>query len=362
MPIETNTFSQQASIFSDLNSLDAIRRQGLNDKSGAIKKAAQEFEAFFLKMMLKSMRQASEAMGENELFGSQQEKMFTGMMDEQLAVDLSTKGSLGIAELMVAQLNGSTQVNNDNQPQILPERRAYANSIKTLQTNDSGTDVLFEHINKSLSKGLANSNNSGENYSKNNYSKSKDEMPVEVNAISQHPTLEDNLLKPSKKSLFEDAKAFVETLKPYAEKAANLLKLDPKVLIAQAALETGWGKHIMHDEAGNPGFNLFGIKSNNQWKGESIKIDTLEVESNQFKKVNASFRKYQNFEQSFEDYAKFLISNSRYEEAVNATSAPEEFVKNLQSSGYATDPQYANKIMRIFNDEIIQSIESVEHH
>jgi len=105
---------------------------------------------------------------------------------------------------------------------------------------------------------------------------------------------------------------------------------------------------------------LFGIKASGDWKGDAIEIGTLEVENSIVKKVKAEFRKYQNFAESFQDYANFLMDNSRYQKAVSATEKPEEFVKQLQSAGYATDPNYASKIMRIFSNDVLQKVDGGE--
>ena len=374
MPIESASYLQQASIFSDLSSLDTIRQQGLKDEKGAIAKAAQEFEAFFLKMMLKSMRQASEVIGENNLMSSQQEKMYTGMMDDQLAVDLSQNGTLGIAKLMMSQF--------ENQWKRTEQNKQAGSLFQKVENSPKLDSVAEESIAQKQS--LAIDKGEAESVSESSYSDMKAEentlitnskpnsaltgakeniaenvlLTKQDNLIETQATTKENLVEPEKKPLFETAKEFVDTLYPIAKSVAKKLSVDPKVMLAQAALETGWGKYIMHDEQGKPGFNLFGIKANNQWQGDSIKIGTLEVEKQVVKKVKASFRKYQSFVESFEDYARFLTGNSRYQEAVNATNNPEQFVKALQSAGYATDPQYANKIMRIFSDDVLQKVDS----
>lgn len=320
---------QQASIYSDLNSLDSIRKMGRTDEAGAMKKAAKEFEAFFMNMMLKSMRQSSEVIGENPLTGSPQEKMFTAMMDEQMAVDLSQKGLLGIADLMMSQFYqakgktpGSPEMLNAPLPQFsgnVPAAHSLSSQVaaaKALQTENIAPARLPEHAPKAEQKKIEK-------------------------------------VKVEKKALFSQAEEFISSLLPYAKNAARKLDLDPKLLIAQAALETGWGKFIMHDDAGKPGYNLFGIKAGKSWQGESIKIDTLEVENQQFKKVKASFRKYQNFAQSFDDYVDFVKQDPRYSKAVSLRKKPAEYIEQLQKSGYATDPNYASKIMSIFKENIL---------
>ncbi|WP_196137293.1 flagellar assembly peptidoglycan hydrolase FlgJ [Aliikangiella sp. G2MR2-5] len=333
--------NQQTSIHSDLSSLDAIRKQGLVDEAGAIKSAAKEFEAYFLNLMLKSMREAGDAMGENTLFGSEQEKMFVSMMDEQMAVDLSQKGSLGIAELMMEQLYRQLGI-SEQKISATSESANFVSGTKQI-TRKSGSGTLYS---QAKSKGVSTISLEQGNL---NYEKAlkaefkKDTVP--------------GVDRAEKKALFSSAKDFVKNLMPYAKRAAKRLNLDPRLLLAQAALETGWGKHVVHDENGRPGFNLFGIKADSRWKGGSIRVDTLEVENAEFKKVNAAFRRYGNFEQSFQDYANFIKSNGRYQRALENTQDPAEYIQSLQDSGYATDPDYAKKIINIFNNQTIQSLD-----
>lgn len=350
MPIVNTPSLEQASVYTDLNSLDTIRRQGRLDEDGAIKRAAKEFEAFFLNMMLKSMRQASQVIGEDSPLFSQQEKMFTSMLDEQLSVNLSQGGHLKIADLMYAQLTGHQGKRTDSLPlsQHLSNarlRQADPVAIKpaeSVQINAQINDMqeLIQHI--ELQTGSATGF----------------KAPIEAESLKteQPKTQPKTDSKPFKAALFEKAQDFIEQLMPLAKKAASKLNLDPRVLVAQAALETGWGKFIMHDQEGNPGFNLFGIKANNNWQGKAIHIDTLEVENQQFKKVSAAFRQYQNFEQSFEDFINFIQSNPRYHKAVEVAEDTHQFVNQLQDSGYATDPKYAQKILRIFNNQQLQQI------
>ncbi|MCW8878756.1 MAG: flagellar assembly peptidoglycan hydrolase FlgJ [Kangiellaceae bacterium] len=353
MEIDTTSHLNQASIYSDLNSLDKIRQLGKKDEVAAIKKAAQEFEAFFMNMMLKSMRQASAVIGDDSMFGSQQEKMFTGMMDEQLAVNLSQSGHLGIAELMMAQLGIKEQ------PESKPSQlEGFIGTSSNQIIPNSGNELksnLHQSSNFSKdSKLTSNVTPLSENHDEVKPSKDRARdgvQEIESTGISSQSQL------PEKKSLFDSAQKFISQLLPYAQKAAEKLNLDPRVLISQAALETGWGKFIMHDERGNPGFNLFGIKANSNWNGDTIKIDTLEIVESQVKKIKASFRKYESFAQSFEDYVDFISTQPRYQKAVESSQEPKKFTEQLQSSGYATDPEYSNKIMRIFNDDIMQKIE-----
>ena len=351
---------EQASIYSDLNSLDKIRRQGKTDEIGAIKKAAKEFEAFFMNMMLKSMRQASEVIGSDSLLSSEQEKMYVGMLDEQLSVNLSQGGHLKIADLMVNELSKTKTIalNSDDLSVHLKRVSPTAKAINL--SPQSGTDLVEE-----LSIGSIISPAKEVNLMvapKPTEPVSSLQPIVSLNTpakidIQEAEKFSAEKTKPEKRALFSQVKEFISELMPFAKIAAEKLRLDPRILIAQAALETGWGQYVMHDEKGQPGFNLFGIKAGSDWQGESIQIDTLEVDDQEIKKINANFRKYQSLSESFDDYVDFVTTSPRYQNAIDAAPQAKDYLEKLQSSGYATDPQYAEKILRIYEDQKIQDFE-----
>ena len=378
MPINTNQQFEQASIYSDLGSLNSIREQGLSDEYGAVKKAAKEFEAFFMNMMLKTMRQSAEVIGDNSLTGSEEEKMFIGMMDEQMSADLSQQGHLGIADLMMSQLSRQFETDNKNEAGTVFENERVqrknshfpntaathltpktttpeaVTSVSMIPIVSTPTKVPAARTDDEVSK-LEGVNSQRIGLTNTDKVVGKDRL-TQDEALT-HCSNSANLVKPEKKSLFDEVSDFITDLLPAAQSAAEKLNVDPRILIAQAALETGWGKFVMHDESGQPGFNLFGIKAGSNWSGDSIKINTLEVENQEFKKVNASFRKYEGFNESFEDYVNFIKQNPRYQKALALAHNAQDYVKELQASGYATDPNYANKIMRIFKESSLQEID-----
>ena len=132
-----------------------------------------------------------------------------------------------------------------------------------------------------------------------------------------------------------------------AEKAAEKIGVEARYLVAQAALETGWGKSIIRQQDGSSSHNLFGIKTHNSWDGESARVQTTEYKGGKAVKEAASFRAYDSYAQSFDDYVSFLQNNGRYQGALNVTANPERFVRELQQAGYATDPNYARKVAQI---------------
>jgi len=126
--------------------------------------------------------------------------------------------------------------------------------------------------------------------------------------------------------------------------------------VAQAALETGWGRHMIRGEQGEPSFNLFGIKADSRWKGDAVSLTTTEYREGLPMKEQASFRAYQDYESSFRDYAAFLESNPRYRDVLSAADKPEVFAEKLQEAGYATDPNYGSKIRQIMNRDSLMTL------
>jgi flagellar protein FlgJ len=135
---------------------------------------------------------------------------------------------------------------------------------------------------------------------------------------------------------------------PAAEQAAKTLGLDKAMLIAQSALETGWGSKILNDAEGSPSFNLFNIKADARWTGKSLATDTLEFLGGQFRSISSHFRGYASIAESFSDFTDFLQRSDRYQHALNRADDGEVFIKELHKAGYATDPNYSDKILDVY--------------
>ncbi|YAF59362.1 Muramidase FlgJ [Pseudomonas sp. E102] len=168
----------------------------------------------------------------------------------------------------------------------------------------------------------------------------KGDMQVYGRAVAQPP------LAPARKA-FRDADEFVNAMLPMAKEAADRIGVDPRYLVAQAALETGWGKSVMRQPDGSSSHNLFGIKASANWKGDSARAITSEFRNGEMVKETAEFRSYASYRDSFHDLVNLLQSNSRYQAVLKSADNPEQFVRELQKAGYATDPNYASKISNI---------------
>ncbi|MDH5258531.1 MAG: flagellar assembly peptidoglycan hydrolase FlgJ, partial [Gammaproteobacteria bacterium] len=221
----------------DLSGLNKIKLQSKSDSKEALKSVASEFESVFLKMMLKSMRDANIG---DPLFDSDSAKFYREMYDDQLALKLSKEGGIGLADTLVKQL----------------ERYLPADSSKAAGAANDDTSV---DVNKKLD---ANSKLHDLNIASFKLSSTKMENDNKVEKPIKTP------------------QEFVEKLMPHAEIAAKEIGVMPNVLLAQAALETGWGKYVVQQKDGRSSHNLFNIKADNRWDGKDASISTVEYLGN----------------------------------------------------------------------------------
>jgi len=292
----------------DNRSLSALKyqaREGDEGKQESLKKIAEQFEAFFIKMMLKSMRDASSGEG---LFESQSTRFYEEMFDSQLSVTMAKRGSFGISDLIAQQVSVEIEPEPEpvsiTAPPILPFTAHFqARNIAAPQNR-----VLLE----------------------------KAVMPKTAPLFSVNSPSE-----------------FVAAIRPYAENAAKKIGLDANVLIAQSALETGWGQKIPQHASGESSFNLFGIKADQRWQGERVVIKTTEFKEDRFVTEKAEFRAYHSVQESIDDYVHFIKQQPRYKTAVLHVNDAEQYLHELKKAGYATDPEYDYKIIRIMRGRFV---------
>ena len=266
----TQTSNVSGGLALDARSLDTLRLQAKQNPEQANKAVAQQFEAVFLQMVLKSMRDATPQDGPTD---SDQTRMYTSMLDQQIAQSLSAKG-IGLADVMLRQLGRS-------------------------QTAAPALPVTAK--------------------------------PVDVKTNA--PVASQN---------------FLSRMKEHAIAASNATGIPAKFLLGHAALESGWGKGEIRTADGSPSHNLFGIKAGRNWKGATVDVTTTEYVDGAPRKMVQTFRAYASYAQAFQDYASLLQNSPRYA-AVLKQSDGAGFAQGLQRAGYATDPQYAEKLTRILN-------------
>lgn len=350
--------------YTDLNRLNQFKVGG--DSESNIKKVAQEFESLFLNEMLKSMRKANEVFAEGSFLNSNESKTYQDMHDQQMAVTLSkNNGGIGLASVLERQLSqmksGPKRVNPFAQVEA-PSASARAGAFKPAGEGSAVRDdsqllnqrrlslpsKLTDRLLAGIVPAAGGQPLAGSDWVPAQATAVADSKPLSLDdsdAISGRRVAQPPLAKG--KSAFASAREFVETMLPLAEEAAQKIGIDARYLVAQAALETGWGKSIIRQADGSSSHNLFGIKAHGGWQGGSARVLTTEYKGGQAVKEAASFRAYDSYRQSFNDYVSFLQNNGRYQEALAATDKPERFVRELQEAGYATDPQYARKISQI---------------
>ncbi|MDH1261765.1 flagellar assembly peptidoglycan hydrolase FlgJ [Pseudomonas sp. GD03944] len=353
--------------FTDLNRLNQFKVGGDSEKN--IRKVAQEFESLFLNEMLKAMRSANEVFGEGNFMNSNESKTYQDMYDQQLSVSMSgNKNGIGLADVLVRQMSKMKDVSDRPNPFAQVDKPVPSAPSKPLAHVDSQRDdsaflnqrrlSLPGKLTDRLLAGIVPSAEAatgvdGQPLAKNDWVPARSFAAPNDKALSLNGSdaitgrrLAQPPLAPGK-AAFSSPQEFVATMLPMAEQAAEKLGVDARYLVAQAALETGWGKSIIRQQDGSSSHNLFGIKTHSNWDGESARVLTTEYKGGKAVKEAASFRAYESYAHSFDDYVRFLQGNGRYQEALSSTDNPEQFVRELQQAGYATDPQYARKVAQI---------------
>lgn len=413
--------------YHDLSSLNKLRASAKNDETASIKQAAQQFESVFMGMLLSSMRKANESFGEDNPLNSQATEFYRDMHDSQLSTELSKKGALGLADLMVQQLSPehsktkaashisppsrfdlaeqktlslpgddkmhkleargprfvqldperivlharnpvreNADVNKTEVQQIVADTKLSA--IDSLQTLPAQTTAFVRQLPQELvvfspdgrkqrpqntlqldaAKPIASISN-----------KPEFQAAVAADSAEKAVAAADKTADVSDNNPENSAITFIQRLLPAAEKAAAKLGLEPLALIAQAALETGWGQRMFKTAQGQNSNNLFGIKASNNWQGDVAVVDTLEYRQGVAQKEKAKFRAYDSAEQSLSDYVELIQSNPRYQAALDAAGDTKAYFHKLQAAGYATDPNYAGKILSVLEGRAFKEVRNL---
>lgn len=291
----------------DAKGVEALKQSARQNSPESIKAAAKQFEALFMNMIMKSMRQATPQEG---VFDNEQTKMYTSMLDQQLSQNMATRG-VGLADVLIRQLSG-----NQMNAAVASENAASLNGGADDLSSSLKTDLL-----RSLSERAARAPKST----------STDDAVVAVTDKPKH------------------VQAFQDKLTAHAEEASKTTGIPAKFMLGQAALESGWGKHVIRTADGGTSHNLFGIKATGGWKGKTVDAVTTEYVNGVPQKRVEKFRAYDSYADSFRDYAKLLRDNPRYEKVIANATDVKGFAQGLQKAGYATDPKYAEKLTNLIN-------------
>ncbi len=276
----------------DSRSLNDLKREVATDPKGKAMQVAKQVEGMFVQMMMKSMRQA---LPQDGMLSNDQTRLFTSMYDQQIAQEIGKRG-LGMADIIVKQM----------QPAAAPDETAGTLPMK-LDNSFIYSSLPATQLEQIVRKAVPR-------------------LPVSPAGL---PT---------------DSSEFIAQLAQPAKAASQQSGIPHHLILAQAALESGWGQRQILTRDGKPSFNVFGIKASGDWKGATTDIMTTEYEGGEAKKVRASFRVYGSYMEALSDYVKLLSNNPRYAAVANAPSA-EQGARALQAAGYATDPKYAQKLV-----------------
>ena len=276
----------------DSRSLNELKRQASSDPQGKALQGAKQVEGMFVQMMLKSMRAA---LPQDGILSNDQTRLYTSLYDQQIAQEIGNRG-LGLAETIVKQM----------QPAQAPDEKAGTVPMK-LDNNFIVSSMAPVQLEQMVRKALPR-------------------LPV------------------SPADLPGDSSEFIAQLAQPAKIASEQSGIPHHLILAQAALESGWGQRQILTRDGKPSYNVFGIKASGNWQGETTDIMTTEYEHGEAKKVRASFRVYGSYLEAISDYVKLLTNNPRYAAVSNAQTA-EQGAHALQAAGYATDPRYAQKLV-----------------
>jgi len=300
-----NAAAQSLSTWTDLSGFGALRHQAETDQNATLPAVAKQFEAMFTQMLLKSMRDANFG---DPLFESQAGDEWQDMYDQQLSLNLSQHGKgLGIAELLIHQLGGHGNGHDGD---------------GASSTVDPSTTGLVDNWKQRL------------------YRIGDDARSAGRAVMSAIPA---------------DAEAFVRELAPQASIVAKELGLSLRTVLAQAALETQWGKHMPTHADGSSSFNLFGIKAGGSWGGARVNVPTVEYEDGIAVRKQAQFRSYKSAADSLADYADLIGKDPRYAKAVGRGDDVLGYAKALIEGGYATDPDYAGKVTAIADSSLMRN-------
>lgn len=286
-----------ANTYTDINGLAALKRDPNSPQT--ISAVAGQVEALFLQMMLKSMRDANAAVGESD----NEMGMYQDMFDKQIALTISQHQDLGLAALLTRQLTGTT-------PAAGPASTATGPATTATQS---------------------------------------------VSAVGQRAGSTPSAADADAETMAERASDFVNQVLPTIRNAAQALGVNPLGMLAQAALETGWGKRMARTADGATSLNLFGIKADENWDGARATAGTVEYSGGVATQRHAAFRVYGTLEESVKDFVNLLKNSPRYHQVVAAGQDAQAYINSIGQSGYATDPDYSHKLNEILHGSTLRA-------
>ena len=350
----------------DVQAVNGLRISAKKDGQAGLEAAARQFEALFMNMMLKAMRDATP---QDDLMDSEQSRLYTSMLDQQLSQNMASRG-VGLADVMIRQLRGGLTTNPEQEMPVpaptVPGQPPAGNVPPLARLHpDTFTQQRPQPVSAVPPEPLASLASPKPLAPLTPLTQPEPLAPLAPLAqpeplapltplapLAPPASLPTDLLTPI--TLQSRAQSHVmefrAKLMPYAEQASQATGIPALFMLGQAALESGWGKRELRGADGSPSHNLFGVKAGANWKGPVVESVTTEYVDGVARKSVEKFRAYSSYADAFGDYANLLRNNPRYAQvlaqAVQGLDA-ESFAQGLQQAGYATDPDYANKLSQI---------------
>lgn len=309
----------------DLASLESMKRRARETPQAGQREVAQQFEALFLQMMIKSMREATPKEG---LFDSDQARMMQSLQDEQMALHLSRPG-IGLAQALLSQMQRFS--GDQDLAGAAAGAMAPAHAVSAFQPLEQPLRLFQESsdqggIKRTAASALLDSIRAS---------------TVEARQRLTRTTGLGDVADPP-----AHVERFVDKLVDSARAVAHASGLPLRLILGQAALESGWGKREIRMADGSNSYNVFGIKATGGWSGKVAEVTTTEYENGVARKVRQPFRAYDSYEHALADYARLITGSPRYQSVVDAANE-QDAARKIQAAGYATDPNYADKLINV---------------
>ncbi len=358
-----------ASFSIDPKEIDSLRQSARQNSPDAIKAVARQFEGLFLNMVMKSMRAATPQDG---IMDSEQGKMFTSMLDQQMSQNLAKRG-VGLADVLTRQL----MANRGVQPAAPGTKEAESPAATTLDPSIPGLPraaVQAQNQAQLRLDALRVDPTAPSGFQANLQQALESGIPGVLKAVltGVRPGAAANALASATGAVSNavagavgvigdikprgpqapHVKAFEDRLAAHAEEASRTTGVPAKFMLGQAALESGWGKREILAADGSSSHNVFGIKAGAGWKGKVVETATTEYVNGVPERRIERFRAYDSYGDAFRDYAKTLTNNPRYQAVLANATDVKGFAQGLQRAGYATDPHYAAKLTRIITHSL----------
>jgi flagellar protein FlgJ len=336
------SISNQTDFYLNFQQFNKLKIEARGQSEAAASAVAQQFEGLFVQQMLAAMRSASNV---NSVEDSSYMDFYQEMYDKQLAQTIAGQERLGISKLILQHMPDNRAGGVDKTVPLDPEV-----SLK-FEKPSTRPDVI--KVNSEVAASAAPLVADVEIAASEAPSAATLPAGVVVSRIVDDDFAEVAGIE-RVNSRWQNPHNFIVDILPQARSAAKSLGVSAELLLAQAALETGWGKHTMKLDDGRSSNNLFGIKAGPGWQGNSLHKTSLEYQDGVLQHRQSSFRTYATPAQSLTDYVDFLRTNPRYQRALQQAGDDQAFIREVHQAGYATDPAYADKVISILNGETLQ--------